>query len=269
MPAGISKLTRSSAGILVPVGEDEILESDGTGEPRPQPAEGGLRLRRRFSTEAASPIAAPALLVVLNQARQPDERLGHAHAQHHEGEQRADRVAGIVRQGEIGANQEDAERHQALDRIDQGLRPVRQPPESQARLPRFRDAVVPQGLALRLERERLDGLDAEDGLAEHRGLFRLRDDHLGESAPQRAQIGEQDQHDRGPNKPAPARRAKHSDRRETAATRRASSYRGKSRISFPVRNSRTLETCAILCMVSPAGWRSKKSSGSRSRRSKT
>ena len=76
---------------------------------------------------------------------------------------------------------------------DQGLRPIGQSCEREAPLAGFRDPLVPQRPALRLQRQRLHRLDADDGLAQRRRLPGLGGGDLAVQLSQRLEKGQNDQ----------------------------------------------------------------------------
>ena len=157
------KLTPVERGRFVSrIGESEIVEFDRAPELRTQAARGRVDLQRPIEHVARLADRGAHFLVILDQSGQAHERLRHAPAQHHEGEQAADHVAGGVVHREIGADHHRAQTHHALDRRDQGLRPVGELAEVELALASFRDALVPLRAPLRLERERLDRADADD-----------------------------------------------------------------------------------------------------------
>jgi hypothetical protein len=122
-----------------------------------------------------------------DQAGQSGERLGDARRQHHEGKKRSNHIPAVVAERQISTDQNDADRHEALDRRDHGLRPVREPAEREPPFPGIGDAIVPQHLALGLDCQGLHRLDAKDRLSQHRRFGSLRYDHVGIDGPQRTQ----------------------------------------------------------------------------------
>ncbi len=88
-----------------------------------------------------------------------------------------------------------AQHHEPLDRRDQGLRPIGQLPEGEAAFARLGDPLVPQRQALRLQRQRLHRLHADDGFAQRRRLpgLRIGDAHV--LQPERMQKSQDDQRD--------------------------------------------------------------------------
>ncbi len=113
-----------------------------------------------------------------------------------------DRVVGG--QGDEGAQQQHAILAVALQRHHQRRRPVRQLALLHVQLGAFGDAAVPFRRAHRLQRQRLDGADAVDGLHQHRAFGRFRGVDLAYQRAQRLQEAGDDEgnagggHDDGP-----------------------------------------------------------------------
>ena len=118
---------------------------------------------------------------------------------------------------------------------------LRQLAEARDAICRPRQPARPTALALRLQRQRLDGTDAEHGLAQGRLLLRLcRDRHGRRSRASGLRNTQNDHRDHGTRKPSRSRPASRSARTGTAAAR-SSVIRSRNVVSsWPVRNSRTL-----------------------------
>ena len=159
---------RGAGGAGIAVGD--LVEGDRAAEPRTHAGGRIGCLRALVQHRRGQHRGGADLADVFHQLGQAGERLGDAGAEHHEGDQAADRNSSGVGQRDVGAEQQDAALHEALDRVDQHLRQVGQPADGELGLGGFGHLLVPVVALLRLQRERLDRADAVQGFDHDAGL---------------------------------------------------------------------------------------------------
>ena len=150
-------------GTVDAVAEGDVLEGDLAADRRQRGA-AGIEARLRHGVEdVAEPIDRQAgLMEVLPHLRQAQHRRAHATGQHVEGDELADGQVAVDH--ELGAEVEHRGDDQLVDQLHRLARRVVQADDAEARGHIAGELLLPAALHLRLDRHRLQRLDAGDAL---------------------------------------------------------------------------------------------------------